>query len=113
MMLQMLLQSMREDGASAAEVESMAAQIKSMGGVEKFMRMMQGVDVGSGELAEAICADCFKAGLIIETSGAHDEVVKVLCPLTIERETLTQGLDILEAAVAARASGASTKLAAE
>ena len=75
--------------------------------------MMQGVDVGSGELAEAICADCFKAGLIIETSGAHDEVVKVLCPLTIERETLTQGLDILEAAVAARVAGQATKLAAE
>lgn len=68
--------------------------------------MMQGVDVGSGDLAAAICADCFDRGLIIETSGAHDEVVKVLCPLTIEPETLTQGLDILAAAVAAQVAPA-------
>jgi diaminobutyrate-2-oxoglutarate transaminase len=72
---------------------------------------MRGIDVGSGELAEAICADCFERGLIIETSGAHDEVVKVLAPLTIEKETLAKGLDILEAAVAAQ-SGA-TRLAAQ
>ena len=62
--------------------------------------MMQGVDVGSGERASDICAECFRNGLIIETSGAFDEVVKILAPLTIERERLERGLDILEAAVA-------------
>ncbi|MCB1426380.1 MAG: diaminobutyrate--2-oxoglutarate transaminase [Zhengella sp.] len=60
--------------------------------------MMQGIDVGSGERASGICAECFRNGLIIETSGAHDEVVKILAPLTIEREQLERGLDILEAA---------------
>jgi diaminobutyrate-2-oxoglutarate transaminase len=62
--------------------------------------MMRGIDVGSGELAETICERCFAQGLIIETSGAHDEVVKVLAPLTIGREIFERGLDILEAAVA-------------
>jgi diaminobutyrate-2-oxoglutarate transaminase len=57
--------------------------------------MMQGVDVGSGELAGDICARAFENGLIIETSGADDEVVKVLAPLTIPEETLRKGLDIL------------------
>ncbi len=61
--------------------------------------MMQGIDVGSGEMAAAICATCFEHGLIIETSGAHDEVVKVLAPLTIPQEQLNTGLDILERAV--------------
>jgi diaminobutyrate-2-oxoglutarate transaminase len=61
--------------------------------------MMCGIDVGTGELAEEICRWCFRNGLIIETSGAHDEVVKILAPLTIEKETLASGLDILEAAV--------------
>ena len=32
--------------------------------------MMRGLDVGSGELADAITAACFERGLIIETSGA-------------------------------------------
>ncbi|MBK1634608.1 diaminobutyrate--2-oxoglutarate transaminase [Rhodovulum adriaticum] len=61
--------------------------------------MMRGVDVGNGELAAQICAECFRRGLIIETSGAHDEVVKVLAPLTIPMEQFKEGLDILEAAV--------------
>jgi diaminobutyrate-2-oxoglutarate transaminase len=58
--------------------------------------MMQGVDVGSGDLAEDICARAFEKGLIIETSGAHDEVVKVLAALTTPEETLREGLDILK-----------------
>ncbi|MDD7971709.1 diaminobutyrate--2-oxoglutarate transaminase [Roseinatronobacter alkalisoli] len=66
--------------------------------------MMQGIDVGNGDMAAAICATCFEHGLIIETSGAHDEVVKVLAPLTIAQEQFAAGLDILEAAVQAQAS---------
>jgi diaminobutyrate-2-oxoglutarate transaminase len=54
--------------------------------------MMQGIDVGSGDLAGAICAECFENGLIIETSGAHDEVVKVLAPLTIPMRSLRPAL---------------------
>lgn len=73
--------------------------------------MMLGVDVGSGKTAGDICRRAFRDGLIIETSGAHDEVVKVLCPLTIDQETFARGLDILEAAVAETMH--STKIAAE
>ena len=72
--------------------------------------MMQGIDVGCGDLAASVCATCFEHGLIIETSGAHDEVVKVLAPLTIPQDQLAKGLDILEAAVQAQAT---TKIAAE
>ncbi len=61
--------------------------------------MMQGIDTGSGDKAAEICATCFEHGLIIETSGAHDEVVKVLAPLTIPQEQFAAGLDILEQAV--------------
>ncbi|PQO23489.1 diaminobutyrate--2-oxoglutarate transaminase [Rhodobacteraceae bacterium WD3A24] len=78
---------------------AIAAQIP--GAALKGRGMMQGIDVGSGELAGAICAASFERGLIIETSGAHDEVVKVLAPLTIPAEQLDAGLDILESAAAA------------
>lgn len=66
--------------------------------------MMRGIDVGSGELAETICGECFRNGLIIETSGAEDEVVKVLAPLTIPPDQFATGLDILENAIAAAVS---------
>ncbi|MFL9841747.1 diaminobutyrate--2-oxoglutarate transaminase [Sphingomonas sp. ST-64] len=58
--------------------------------------MMRGLNVGSGELASTITGACFDQGLIIETSGAHDEVIKVLAPLVIDDAVLTAGLDILE-----------------
>ncbi|QFT61841.1 diaminobutyrate--2-oxoglutarate transaminase [Roseivivax sp. THAF30] len=73
--------------------------------------MMQGIDVGGGELADDICARAFEKGLIIETSGADDEVVKVLVALTVPTETLRKGLDIL--LEAAREATASHKIAAE
>ena len=73
--------------------------------------MMQGVDVGDGDLAGDICARAFEKGLIIETSGANDEVVKVLAPLTTPEATFRKGLDILEAA--ARDATGTTKVAAE
>ncbi len=70
------------------------------GGRLKGRGMMQGVDVGSGELADAICAEAFRNGLVIETSGAHDEVVKCLAPLTTPMDQFREGLAILEAAAA-------------
>jgi diaminobutyrate-2-oxoglutarate transaminase len=63
--------------------------------------MMQGVDVGTGELAELICTRCFASGLIVETSGAYHQVIKILAPLTIPTAMLERGLDIIEASVKA------------
>ncbi len=99
----------REKGAVLARrLGAMAERVP--GARVKGRGMMRGVDVGSGALAEAICATCFERGLIIETSGAEDEVVKVLAPLTIPMEQFGAGLDILEGAVAEHAAA---RLAAE
>ena len=73
--------------------------------------LMRGVDVGSGDLASAICARAYEMGLVIETSGAHDEVVKFLAPLTTSEEIMREGLDIL--AQATRDVSSEMKLAAE
>jgi hypothetical protein len=62
--------------------------------------MMQGISVGTGELANKICKLSFDKGLIIETSGPHDEVVKILAPLTTPVSLLERGLDILQSAAA-------------
>ena len=60
--------------------------------------MMRGIDVGSGELATAIVSAAFDRGIVIETSGPNDEVVKVLAPLTIEDDVFASGLALLEEA---------------
>tara|TARA_R110000868_G_scaffold193476_1_gene438442 strand:+ start:593 stop:1867 length:1275 start_codon:yes stop_codon:yes gene_type:complete len=87
-----------------AKAELLEGKLKEIaiktGGKVKGRGMFRGVDVGSGELAEEICRECFENGLIIETSGAHGEVVKVLAPLTIEVGLFERGLDIMAEAAA-------------
>jgi len=60
-----------------------------------------GMECSPPELASAITAEAFKRGVIVETSGAEGQVVKLLPPLTIEMETLQQGLDVLEESLVA------------
>ncbi|MGB1558112.1 MAG: diaminobutyrate--2-oxoglutarate transaminase [Oceanococcaceae bacterium] len=62
--------------------------------------MFQGLNCVSGDLAGAITRKAFSKGLIIETSGADDQVIKCLCPLVISEENLIAGLDIVEQSVA-------------
>lgn len=62
--------------------------------------LFQGINCVNGELAEKITRKSFKDGLIIETSGADNHVVKFLCPLTITDAHLKEGIDIVENAIA-------------
>lgn len=62
--------------------------------------LFRGIDCISGEIASQITRRCFDEGLIIETSGADDQVVKFLTPLTISDEALKTGVDIVEQVVA-------------
>jgi len=77
--------------------------------------MMLGINCQERELASAISRAAFGRGLIIETCGNRDQVVKLLPPLTINDDELKEGIDILERAVLdctelqVEASEASTK----
>ncbi len=62
--------------------------------------LMIGIECPNGEIAASVCRRAFARNLVIETSGAHSQVVKCLCPLTISDEQLTTALDIIEAAFA-------------
>jgi diaminobutyrate-2-oxoglutarate transaminase len=55
--------------------------------------------------AEAVSAEAFSRGLIIETSGPESEVIKILPPLVIEQDLLERGLDIVEESIAAVLAG--------
>jgi len=61
--------------------------------------MFQGINCVNGDIAGKITRAAFKKGLIIETSGADDQIVKFFCPLVITDESLKQGIDIVEEAV--------------
>lgn len=63
--------------------------------------MFQGINCVNGDIAGQITHAAFQKGLIIETSGADDQVIKLLCPLVISDENLKRGIDIIEAAVKA------------
>jgi diaminobutyrate-2-oxoglutarate transaminase len=69
---------------------------KEFGLTTRGRGMMRGLNIGSGPIAAQITEAAFARGLIIETSGAHDEVIKVLAPLVIDDAVLAQGLDIVE-----------------
>lgn len=57
--------------------------------------MMRGLAMPSGEIAAKVVRSAFERGLVIETSGPFDEVVKCLAALTTPGDELDKGLDIL------------------
>ncbi len=59
---------------------------------------IQGLECGDAPAAEAISARCYERGLIIETAGIDDQVLKFLAPLTIDEPDLVWGLDVIASA---------------
>jgi len=65
-----------------------------LGGEVRGRGLIQGLALDSDTTAD-ICREAFKRGVVIETAGAQDEVVKILPPLTIQPDILENGLQIL------------------
>jgi len=61
--------------------------------------MVWGLDVVRGTVARQIIDKAFEEGLILEASGSDDNVLKMMPALTIDTETLHEGLQRLESAV--------------
>ncbi|MEV6778445.1 diaminobutyrate--2-oxoglutarate transaminase [Streptomyces syringium] len=80
--------------------EPLGARVRGLG-------LMQGIDLGGvpGLNAGEVSALCFEKGLIIETCGRQDEVLKVLPPLTISQVNLTAGLNIIVSALEELSAG--------
>lgn len=62
--------------------------------------MVQGLVFEDADRAAKVCGLAYDRGLLVETSGPSDQVVKLLPPLTITDEELDQGLAILGQATA-------------
>jgi diaminobutyrate-2-oxoglutarate transaminase len=63
--------------------------------------LARGLAFESGDLAGKVCRAAFQRGLLMETSGPDDEVVKVMPPLTITDDELARGLDLMAESVRA------------
>ncbi|BAU88279.1 diaminobutyrate/2-oxoglutarate aminotransferase [Streptomyces laurentii] len=61
--------------------------------------LVWGLEFADGERAAAVCRRAFELGLLLETSGPYDEVVKLLPPLTATDDELDEGLGVLTRAV--------------
>jgi len=61
--------------------------------------LMRGISARNPDVTGPITRRAFELGLIIETSGPNDEVIKCLMPLTIATEDLKKGAAILAQSV--------------
>ena len=89
-------------GTLRASLDAMADEF----GLERRGRgLIQGLAFPEPGEAGAVSARAFERGLIVETAGAADEVVKLLPPLTIDPGSLAEGLDLLLRSVRAARTG--------
>lgn len=77
-------------------LEGVTKECPALGGEIRGRGMIQGIAFDRPELAGRLSEIAFEKGLIMETSGPHGEVAKLMPPLTIEIGTLNEGLEIFE-----------------
>lgn len=62
--------------------------------------LIYGLEIPRTGFAAQLSKTAFENGLIIELSGAEDQVLKILPPLVIEEDTLQEGLTVIDRAIA-------------
>jgi diaminobutyrate-2-oxoglutarate transaminase len=67
--------------------------------------LIWGIEFSDTALATRVSQACFARGLIIETAGIDDQVLKILPSLTISEDELRHGLDVIEASLSAVLNG--------
>jgi 4-aminobutyrate aminotransferase/(S)-3-amino-2-methylpropionate transaminase len=58
------------------------------------------------DIAAGLIEECYRQGVVVLKAGTFDNVVRLLPPLTIDEGLLTEGLDVLEKALATVEEGA-------
>jgi diaminobutyrate-2-oxoglutarate transaminase len=79
------------------EIQPLSERIKTRG-----LGLIWGIDLSGFDdatLTEKVIKRCFELGLIIENAGRRGTVVKLMPPLTIEKEILEEGCHLLKQAL--------------
>lgn len=78
------------------ELEKIAAKYPDLNAAVRGLGMIYGLEIPELGFAKEVSRIAFTKGLVIELSGASDQVVKLLPPLTIDEATLRNGLAIID-----------------
>jgi diaminobutyrate-2-oxoglutarate transaminase len=81
------------------ELDALAASVSSTRAQARGVGMVHGLAFERAELAQGAAAAAFERGLLVETAGPENQVIKLLPALTIERDELDRGLELLAEAV--------------
>ncbi|EOM76433.1 diaminobutyrate--2-oxoglutarate transaminase [Rhodococcus rhodnii] len=86
-----------ETAAKGAKIEAAFDELaaKTTGVSHRGRGLVQGLVFEDPDHASKVCSIAFDEGLLAETSGPSDEVVKLLPPLTVTEDELDRGLGIL------------------
>lgn len=86
-------------GIIASELQRIANKYAELGPHIRGLGMIWGLDFHRSGRAAEVSRCAFERGLVIETAGTEDNVLKFLPPLIIEEDLLREGLDIVDQAV--------------
>jgi diaminobutyrate-2-oxoglutarate transaminase len=84
-----------------AGLERIAAKYPDLEASVRGVGMIWGLELPQPGVAKEASQESFGRGLVIETAGAQDQVLKFLPALTIEEELLDEGLGIVDEALGA------------
>ncbi len=82
-----------------SELEAIAGKYPELEASVRGRGMVQGLVLPQSGVAGEASAECFERGLIIETAGAEDHVLKFLPSLLIEEDLLREGLTVVDEAL--------------
>ncbi|MDJ0798064.1 MAG: diaminobutyrate--2-oxoglutarate transaminase [Calothrix sp. MO_167.B12] len=85
-------------------LQEMIAKYPELGGEHRGLGLIQGIACQQPGLAKKVSNEAFQRGLIFEPMGVNKEVINLQSTLTIDVDTLNQGLDILDKSIAAALS---------
>ncbi len=89
-------QSVRAKGKLVEKRLTQMIDIPGLAAKNRGIGLIQGIEFADASLAGRVSAACFERGVIIETAGIDDQVLKLLPSLTIREDELTHGLDVIE-----------------
>jgi len=82
-------------GIVAEALNDIKAQYPELRAEVRGKGLIYGLEIPLKGFAGRVARMAFDEGLVLELSGADDQVLKILPPLVIEEETLKAGLDII------------------
>ncbi|MDZ8033655.1 diaminobutyrate--2-oxoglutarate transaminase [Nostoc sp. DedSLP04] len=96
---ELLIETNQKASILSQKLQEIVDLFPALHGKHRDRGMIQGIACQSTEIASKIRQTAFQRGLILETAGSHNEVLKLLPPLTISYEALYKGLAIIEESI--------------